>query len=187
MARYAREIIVEDGTSIAGYGGLAAVILTGGVAEDHRSRGPGACHHIPVGDLSAQLLFQFFLAEHRIGEIVDQISLHDIATHDLKRPAILVDVVAIDGNLDHPPVFAVAMPFAGADLPTVGEFYPGYAIDIWLGLFAPANTPEPIVTTLRTEVHKLLSRPDFAEKLNVSGSLEPLVGAGRREGDCAPG
>jgi tripartite-type tricarboxylate transporter receptor subunit TctC len=61
------------------------------------------------------------------------------------------------------------------DLPTVGEFYPGYAIDIWLGLFAPANTPEPIVTTLRTEVHKLLSRPDFAEKLNVSGSLEPLV------------
>jgi tripartite-type tricarboxylate transporter receptor subunit TctC len=61
------------------------------------------------------------------------------------------------------------------NLPTVGEFYPGYAIDIWLGLFAPANTPEPIVATLRTEVHKLLSRPDFAEKLNVSGSLEPLV------------
>jgi len=61
------------------------------------------------------------------------------------------------------------------ELPTIGQFYPGYAIDIWLGLFAPANTPEPIVTTLRTEVHKLLSRPDFAEKLNVSGSLEPLV------------
>src|SRR5258706_5529314 len=58
------------------------------------------------------------------------------------------------------------------ELPTIGEFYPGYAIDIWLGLFAPANTPEPIVTTLRTEVHKLLSRPDFAEKLNVSGSLD---------------
>jgi tripartite-type tricarboxylate transporter receptor subunit TctC len=61
------------------------------------------------------------------------------------------------------------------NLPTIGEFYPGYAIDIWLGLFAPANTPEPIVTALRTEVHKLLSRADFAEKLNVSGSLEPLI------------
>ncbi len=43
------------------------------------------------------------------------------------------------------------------DLPTIGEFYPGYAVDIWLGLFAPAGTPEPIVTRLRTEVHKLLS------------------------------
>src|SRR5262249_4132588 len=61
------------------------------------------------------------------------------------------------------------------DLPTVGEFYPGYAVDIWLGVFAPANTPEPIVTTLRTEIHKLLARADFAEKLNVSGSLEPLI------------
>jgi len=61
------------------------------------------------------------------------------------------------------------------DLPTIGEFYPGYAVDIWLGLFAPAGTPEPIVTTLRTEVHKLLTNAEFAKKLNVSGSLEPLV------------
>jgi tripartite-type tricarboxylate transporter receptor subunit TctC len=61
------------------------------------------------------------------------------------------------------------------DLPTISEFYSGYAIDIWLGLFAPAGTPEPIVTTLRTEIQKVLARPDFAEKLNVSGSLEPLV------------
>jgi tripartite-type tricarboxylate transporter receptor subunit TctC len=61
------------------------------------------------------------------------------------------------------------------DLPTIGEFYPGYAIDIWLGLFAPAGTPEPVLTTLRTEVHKLLANPDFAQRLNVSGSLEPLA------------
>jgi tripartite-type tricarboxylate transporter receptor subunit TctC len=61
------------------------------------------------------------------------------------------------------------------DLPTIGEFYPGYAVDIWLGLFAPAGTPEPVVTALRTEIQKLLARADFAEKLNVSGSLEPLI------------
>jgi tripartite-type tricarboxylate transporter receptor subunit TctC len=61
------------------------------------------------------------------------------------------------------------------DLPTIGEFYPGYAIDIWLGLFAPAGTPEPIVTALRSEIHGLLARPDVAERLNVSGSLEPLI------------
>ena len=28
---------------------------------------------------------------------------------------------------------------------------------------------------LRTEVQNILARPDFAEKLNVSGSLEPLI------------
>jgi tripartite-type tricarboxylate transporter receptor subunit TctC len=61
------------------------------------------------------------------------------------------------------------------DLPTLGEFYPGLSVDIWLGVFAPPQTPEPIVTKLRTEIHKLLARPDFAERLNVSGSLEPLI------------
>ena len=31
------------------------------------------------------------------------------------------------------------------------------------------------MTTLRTEIHRILARPDFAERLNVSGSLEPLI------------
>jgi tripartite-type tricarboxylate transporter receptor subunit TctC len=61
------------------------------------------------------------------------------------------------------------------ELPTIGEFYPGYEIDIWLGLFAPAGTPEPVVARLRMELHKILAQADFAEKLNVSGSLEPLI------------
>jgi tripartite-type tricarboxylate transporter receptor subunit TctC len=61
------------------------------------------------------------------------------------------------------------------DLPTIGEFYPGYAIDIWLGLFAPAGTPQPIVTRLHSEVQKLLADAEFAKKLNISGSLEPLA------------
>lgn len=61
------------------------------------------------------------------------------------------------------------------NLPTVAEFYPGYEVDIWLGLFAPAGTPEPIVAKLYKEVQALLARPDVAEKINVSGSLEPLM------------
>ena len=61
------------------------------------------------------------------------------------------------------------------DLPTIGELYPGFAVDIWLGLFAPAGTPEPIVAKLRKEVQALLARPEVAEKVNVSGSLEPLI------------
>lgn len=61
------------------------------------------------------------------------------------------------------------------ELPTVGEFYPGYEVDIWLGLFAPAGTPKPIVDKLYSTVHALLLRPDVAKKINVSGSLEPLA------------
>jgi tripartite-type tricarboxylate transporter receptor subunit TctC len=61
------------------------------------------------------------------------------------------------------------------DVPTIAEFYPGYDVTIWLGLFAPAGTPEPIVTTLRSEVHKALGQKELADKLNVTGALQPLL------------
>jgi len=60
------------------------------------------------------------------------------------------------------------------DMPTIGEAYPGYDVTIWLGLFAPAATPEPVVARLREEVRKALGQRDFVEKLNVTGRLEPL-------------
>jgi len=61
------------------------------------------------------------------------------------------------------------------DMPTIGEFYPGYDLTIWLGLFAPAATPEPIVAKLRSEVQKVLADQDLMQKLNVTGALEPLI------------
>ena len=61
------------------------------------------------------------------------------------------------------------------DLPTIAEFYPGYDVTIWLGLFAPAGTPDPIIAKLRDEVNKALGQRDLAEKINVTGALEPLI------------
>jgi tripartite-type tricarboxylate transporter receptor subunit TctC len=61
------------------------------------------------------------------------------------------------------------------DVPTIGEFYPGYDVTIWLGLFAPAGTPEPVVTTLRNEVRKALGQKELADRLNVTGALQPLL------------
>jgi tripartite-type tricarboxylate transporter receptor subunit TctC len=59
------------------------------------------------------------------------------------------------------------------DLPTVGEFYPGYELTSWFGVFAPAGTPDAIVVKLRSEVHKAL--PELAPRLNITGRLEPFV------------
>ena len=43
------------------------------------------------------------------------------------------------------------------DVPTVIESgYPGFEVDLWLGIFAPAGVPGPIVTRLNTEVGKAL-------------------------------
>src|SRR5262249_54474813 len=37
------------------------------------------------------------------------------------------------------------------DLPTVGEFVPGYETSLWLGLRAPKNTPAEVVEKLNKE------------------------------------
>jgi tripartite-type tricarboxylate transporter receptor subunit TctC len=61
------------------------------------------------------------------------------------------------------------------DLPTVGEFYPGFENSIWLGLFGPAGIPEQNLGRLRTELRRVLESPDIKEKLNAAGGLDPYV------------
>ena len=61
------------------------------------------------------------------------------------------------------------------DLPTIAEFYPGYEVTIWLGLFTAAGTPEPVLASLRSEVDKVLAEPEIKKKLNAAGGLEPYV------------
>jgi tripartite-type tricarboxylate transporter receptor subunit TctC len=61
------------------------------------------------------------------------------------------------------------------DLPSISELYPNYEATIWQGLFAPAGTPPAIIDKLRNEMNAVLATPDFAEKLNKTGSGEPYV------------
>jgi tripartite-type tricarboxylate transporter receptor subunit TctC len=60
------------------------------------------------------------------------------------------------------------------DLPTVSETYPDFEINAWMGLFAPAGTPAPLLAKLRDDVRSVLREPAFLDRLNVSGNLEPL-------------
>jgi len=61
------------------------------------------------------------------------------------------------------------------DLPTIAEFYPGYEVTIWLGLFSAAGTPEPVLASLHAEVNKLLAESDVRSKLHAAGGLEPYI------------
>jgi tripartite-type tricarboxylate transporter receptor subunit TctC len=61
------------------------------------------------------------------------------------------------------------------DLPAIAEFYPGYEVAIWQGLFAPVGTPSAIMERLRSETNAVLAEPDYAAKLGAAGSGEPFV------------
>ena len=61
------------------------------------------------------------------------------------------------------------------EVPAIAEFYPGFEMTIWLGLFAPAGTPEPVLARLRDEVAKALAAPDLREKFANAGGLQALL------------
>jgi tripartite-type tricarboxylate transporter receptor subunit TctC len=57
------------------------------------------------------------------------------------------------------------------DVPTVIEAgLPGYEAANWIGLVAPAGTPEPIVTRLHDEIAAILDTPDVAKLFESEGA-----------------
>lgn len=47
------------------------------------------------------------------------------------------------------------------DLPTVAESLPGYAVEAWWGVLAPARTPKTVVDALNKEFHAITELPEM--------------------------
>jgi tripartite-type tricarboxylate transporter receptor subunit TctC len=62
------------------------------------------------------------------------------------------------------------------DVPTVGEYVPGYEASQWYGLAAPRNTPPEIVDRLNKEINAALADPKMKARFADIGG-EPLAGA----------
>jgi tripartite-type tricarboxylate transporter receptor subunit TctC len=61
------------------------------------------------------------------------------------------------------------------NVPTMAEAgLPDYELTLWIGVMAPAGTPQPIVERLSTEINKILTRPDIVESWRQQGAF-PLV------------
>lgn len=57
-----------------------------------------------------------------------------------------------------------------ADVPTMGETFPGFESQSWVGMLAPAATPRPIVDKLNANLHKVLAQRDVKERFESQGS-----------------
>jgi tripartite-type tricarboxylate transporter receptor subunit TctC len=58
------------------------------------------------------------------------------------------------------------------DIPTIGEFVPGYEATAWFGVGAPKNTPTEIVGRLNSEINSGLADPTFKARFLALG-VEP--------------
>jgi tripartite-type tricarboxylate transporter receptor subunit TctC len=67
-------------------------------------------------------------------------------------------------------VTTTARSLALPDLPTVGDFVPGFEASSWQGIGAPRNTPTEIVARLNKEVNAALADPAIKARLADLGS-----------------
>jgi tripartite-type tricarboxylate transporter receptor subunit TctC len=60
------------------------------------------------------------------------------------------------------------------DIPTVGEFLPGYEASVWFGAGVPKNTPTEIVDRLNKEINGALADPKIKARLaDLGGTVLP--------------
>jgi tripartite-type tricarboxylate transporter receptor subunit TctC len=64
------------------------------------------------------------------------------------------------------------------DLPTVGEFVPGYEASTWDGLCAPRNTPAEIIDKLNKEINAAIADPAIRSRIADLGSVPMPMTAG---------
>jgi tripartite-type tricarboxylate transporter receptor subunit TctC len=60
---------------------------------------------------------------------------------------------------------------SASEIPTVAETINGFDIVAWVGMFAPAGTPRPIVDLLAAEVKRIVDTPEVADNLRAVGAI----------------
>jgi tripartite-type tricarboxylate transporter receptor subunit TctC len=57
------------------------------------------------------------------------------------------------------------------DVPTVGDFVPGFETSAWAGIGAPKNTPVEIIDTLNREMNAVLAEPKIKARFTELGGM----------------
>ena len=58
-----------------------------------------------------------------------------------------------------------------SDIPTLGEFLPGFEYSGWFGIAAPRNTPAPIIEKLNREINAALADPRMKSRITDLGPV----------------
>ncbi len=84
-------------------------------------------------------------------------------------PSISIEHVRA-GRLRALAVTAATRSEALPDVPTVGDFLPGFEASVWLGIGAPRNTPAEIIDRLNREINAGLADPRIKARFAALGS-----------------
>ena len=83
--------------------------------------------------------------------------------------AAAVTPLVASGKLRALGVTSVARSPGFKDVPAIGEVVPGYAVESWYGLYAPAGTPPEVIARLNAAAARAAHDPAFSRQVEQEG------------------
>lgn len=139
----------------------------------YASGGNGSQHHLTMEMLKARTGIDLLHVPYKGGAPATQATVSGETAAMWAGSSNAAQIKA--GRLRALAVSGAKRSAAYPDLPTIGEFYPGFENSIWLGIFGPAGLPADVLERLRGEIRKALEAPETKQRFNRAGGLEPLV------------
>lgn len=142
---------------------------------NYASAGYGSAQHLGMEMLKVMTEINLVHVPYKGGTpaLVDLFS-GQVSLQFTSMPAVLPHVKT--GKLKGIAVGSPKRSPAAPDIPTVAEAgVPGFEYVAWYGLFAPAATPQGIISQINTQVVKALSDRDLSQRLASQGA-EPSPG-----------
>jgi tripartite-type tricarboxylate transporter receptor subunit TctC len=139
----------------------------------YSSAGNGTSGHLAAELLKSMARIDMRHVPYKSGpEAVTGVLSGDVSFIFFTVPSLLPQVQT--GKLRALAITSVARSELVPDVPTVAELgYPGFEALGWYALFAPRETPKPVVAKLSGEIEKIVHLPDVRDKMLQLGA-EPI-------------
>jgi tripartite-type tricarboxylate transporter receptor subunit TctC len=136
----------------------------------YSSAGNGTSGHLAAELLKSMARVDMRHVPYKSGpEAVTGVLSGDVNFIFFTVPALLPQVEA--GKLRALSITSAARSQLVPNVPTVAEAgFPGFEVLAWYALFAPRETPKPIVARLSAEIEKIVHLPDMREKMVQLGA-----------------
>ena len=138
------------------------------------SAGPGTTHHIGFEKLKRDSGLDFVYVPFAGGGPAINAVLGNHVT------AVLAEYAPLSGHLKAGSLRPVAVTSKSRmpslpDVPTIAESYPGFEVDFWWGLFAPARTPEPVISAFAEQFTAAMQQPAVKARLTELGFFPAAI------------
>jgi tripartite-type tricarboxylate transporter receptor subunit TctC len=136
----------------------------------YSSAGNGTSGHLAAELLKSTARINMLHVPYKSGpEAVTGVLSGDVNFIFFTVPSVLPQVES--GKLRALAITSAARSALVPNVPTVAELgFPGFEALAWFALFAPQQTPKPIITRLSADIEKIVNLPDIRDKMIQLGA-----------------